>query len=179
MALFETCPHAANDSTPPRTATTYHKVVRVPFTPPKEAARVPPCYHASTCVRCVEGGGAQWNLFDARDIGHFWAQDKYTCFQWAWPNGEAKEQILDESLRLLELRLSAFGFVRVHRRSLVNLRFVRQVKLISSADGARALIVLQDGTRIHASRRGTRLLKKQLLEMGHVRPGRGQRSSAA
>lgn len=178
MAMFETCTHAANDSLPRAQQHVYHKTVRVPFTPPKDAARVPPNYHAAACVRCVEGGGAQWNLFDARDIGHFWAQDKYTCFAWSWPEG-AKEQILDESLRQLETRLAPFGFVRVHRRELVNLRFVRQVKLISSPDGARALIVLQDGTRVHASRRGTRLLKKHLLHLGPSRPCRqGGRSAA-
>lgn len=176
MALFETCSCAANDNRTP--STSYHKVVRVPFTPPQEAARVPPSFHASTCIRCVEGGGSQWNLFDARDIGHFWAQDKYTCFSWAWPDG-AKEQILDESLRQLETRLQAFGFVRVHRAALLNLRFVRQVKLISGPDGARALIVLQDGTRVHASRRGTRLLKKHLLHMGPSRPGRKSARTAA
>lgn len=176
MAMFDTHDRAANDSCLPQHA--YHKVVRVPFTPPKEAGRVPPSFHTSACVRCVEGGGAQWNLFDARDIGHFWAQDKYTCFAWSWPEGQ-KEQILDESLRQLEERLGPFGFVRVHRRELVNLRFVRQVKLISSPDGARALIVLQDGTRIAASRRGTRQLKKHLLHLAAPTPGhRGRRSAA-
>lgn len=173
MALFDSGARSANDA--PMFETTYHKVVHVPFTPPKELGRVPPSFHAATCVRCVEGGGAQWNLFDARDIGHFWAQDKYTCFNWAWPEG-AKEQILDESLRQLETRLHSFGFVRVHRRELVNLRFVRQVKLISSPDGARAVLLLQDGTRIHASRRGTRLLKKHLLQMATPKPVNQSRS---
>jgi hypothetical protein len=143
----------------------YRKVVRVPFTPPRQWGRTPASFSPEACVRCVEGGGSQWNLFDGRDISHFWAQDKYTCFSWHWPEEGAQEQLLDESLKTLETRLSAFGFVRVHRRQLVNLRFVRQVKLISGPDGARALLVMQDGTRIEASRRGTRLLKKHLLRL--------------
>jgi hypothetical protein len=171
MKRFADQAHCLVPHTP---AHAYHRVVRIPFVPPKEQAMIPPAFHEAACVRCVEGGGAQWTLFDARDVGHFFAQDKYTCFLWRWPEGH-KEQILDESLRCLEQRLAPFGFLRIHRQRLVNLRFVRQIKLIGSSDGARAVLRLQDGTLLTASRRGTRLLKQHLLRLA-PKPSKATRS---
>ena len=63
-------------------------------------------------VRVKVGHRIRWFL--AADICRFHASDKYTLF-----SHDGEEHVLDESLNALEQRLG--GFVRVHRKELVNL----------------------------------------------------------
>ena len=103
--------------------------------------------------RLAVRSGASVRLFDAREIGRIWAADKYTAFM-----HEGAEQVLDDSLSQLELRLGAHGFVRVHRAELVNLAWVRA---LHSEDGAVSL-ELRDGQRVSVSRRMVPELKRRL-----------------
>lgn len=97
--------------------------------------------------------GESVRLFDARELGRIFASDKYSVFI-----HEGREQLLDESLSQLELRLSAHGFVRVHRAELVNLAWVRALH----GDSGSMSVELRDGQRVKVSRRMVAELKRRL-----------------
>lgn len=97
--------------------------------------------------------GATLRLFEVREIGRFYASAKYTLFRHG-----GQEQILDDSLSELELRLRDAGFLRVHRSELVNLDWVRA--LHGEAQGA--WLELRDGQRATVSRRMLAEVKRRL-----------------
>lgn len=97
--------------------------------------------------------GTSVHVFDAREIGRFFAADKYTVFV-----HEGEEYLLDESLSALEARLGDHGFVRVHRRELVRLDRIRALH----ADGAAHRLELADGTSVPVSRRSIAELRRRL-----------------
>ncbi|PRQ08533.1 LytR/AlgR family response regulator transcription factor [Enhygromyxa salina] len=97
--------------------------------------------------------GSSVRLFEASEIGRFYASDKYTLFV----HGN-HEQVLDESLSELELRLGDSGFMRVHRSELVNLQWVRALH----GDSHGAWLELRDGQRATVSRRMLGALKRRL-----------------
>jgi two-component system LytT family response regulator len=119
----------------------------------------------ATLARLVGGAGGESSprisarhgsivrIFEAQEIGRFYASDKYTSFQQA-----GQEQILDESLSELELRLQDRTFMRVHRSELVNLTWVRA--LHGEAGGA--WLELRDGQRAIVSRRMLAEVKRRL-----------------
>lgn len=98
-----------------------------------------------------EGGSVR--LFDARELGRIFASDKYSAFV-----HEGREQLLDDSLSQLELRLSAHGFVRVHRAELVNLAWIRALH----GDAGSMSVELRDGQQVKVSRRMVPELKRRL-----------------
>lgn len=124
---------------------------------------------AGAMVRTTEQDGALWHLFDARDVPRFYAQEKYTCFYWHGAAGP-EEHLLADSLDALEVRLSAFAFVRTHRAELVNLRFVRRVALANR--GGPVVVELADGQRAPISRRRLGQVRATLRRMraGHRLP---------
>lgn len=124
---------------------------------------------AGAMVRTTEQDGALWHLFDARDVPRFFAQEKYTCFYWHAASGP-EEHLLADSLDALEVRLSAFAFVRTHRAELVNLRFVRRVALAER--GGPVVVELADGQRAPISRRRLGQVRATLrrLRAGHRLP---------
>jgi DNA-binding LytR/AlgR family response regulator len=97
--------------------------------------------------------GASVRFFDPRAITRFWARDKYTAFQ-----QEGREYLLDESLAQLEERLSAAGFLRIHRAELVNLKHVRA---LHGRDDA-VTVELSDGQTATVSRRFAAQLRRRL-----------------
>ena len=92
-------------------------------------------------------------LFDARDITRFWSSDKYTLFR---AGGE--EHLTEEPLAALAERLTAFGFLRVHRAELVRSDAVRALRII---DGHYELC-LTDGQCARVSRRALPAIKSAL-----------------
>jgi two-component system LytT family response regulator len=104
------------------------------------------------CRICAQEGTST-HLFDARELGRFYASDKYTVFQ-----HEGREYLVEDSLNDLEKRLVPHGFFRVHRAELVNLRRVRT--LHNDAQGA--TLVLADGQVARVSRRLLGELKRAL-----------------
>lgn len=120
---------------------------------------------AGAMVRTTEQDGSQWHLFDARDVARFFAKQKYSCFFFADAQG-AHEHLLVDSLSMLERRLRGFGFVRVHRSELVNLRFLRRL-CINRRHGT-AHVELADGQRAEVSRRRLGQLRDQLRRLSRA-----------
>lgn len=108
---------------------------------------------STSSYRIVSANRRTAKIFDARELTRLWSRDKYTAFI-----ADGEEQLCEESLNALELRLATHGFVRVHRAELVNLRRVRA--LHHSADGAE--LELDDGQRALVSRRALAAVKVAL-----------------
>ena len=154
--------------------------------------RLPLPFRAQAYLRCVERRGLRWEFYDARDVARIWAHNKYACFYAA--TAPKQEQILDETLHNLALRLAPFGFVRVHRGELVNLRFLRAIErrvacpcgfaherahgvrtcsqLAGRARPRRAGLVLElaDGQRVAVSRRFAPHLRRTLEALSAAAP---------
>jgi len=94
-------------------------------------------------------------VFRASEIARFRAADKYTLFAI-----EGTEHVIDESLSALEGRLSAWGFLRVHRGELLQLARIRGVQ----GRGPDVEAELDDGQRVPVSRRRLPALRRRLRE---------------
>lgn len=94
--------------------------------------------------RILARAGKTLQVFDARQISRFYALDKLTAFRL-----DGREYLCDESLVLLERRLSPYGFLRVHRAELIN---VNCIVSVDTSDGLRE-VELSDGQRARVSRR--------------------------
>lgn len=97
--------------------------------------------------------GASVHLFDPREVARFSASGGYTVFR----QGE-QEYLLDESVSALEARLAGLGFVRVHRRELVN---AARVVLLSKRDDD-TIARLDTGEEVVVSRRQVAVLRQKL-----------------
>jgi two-component system, LytTR family, response regulator len=71
--------------------------------------------------------------------------------------------LLRDSIRRLEPRLAAYGFVRVHRSALVNLARVRELRRPTQREWC---LVLEDGTELPISRRLRPDIQRQLGRLG-------------
>jgi two-component system LytT family response regulator len=71
-----------------------------------------------------------------------------------------KEYLVSLRLSDLELRLKSSGFLRIHRSHLINLELIT---LIEPYDTARVQVTLKSGTRLIASRTGSKLLRDLAL----------------
>jgi two-component system LytT family response regulator len=71
-----------------------------------------------------------------------------------------KEYLVSLRLSDLELRLKSSGFLRIHRSHLINLELIT---LIEPYDTARVQVTLKSGTRLVASRTGSKLLRDLAL----------------
>jgi len=74
-----------------------------------------------------------------------------------------KSYLLRDSIRRLEPRLAAHGFVRVHRSALVNLARVRELRRPTQRDW---YLVLENGTELPVSRRLRPEIQRQLGRLG-------------
>ena len=87
-------------------------------------------------------------FLETSEICFFKATDKYVAV-----HTETESFLIDESLNLLERRLAANDFVRIHRSALVNWRFLGEV--VRETGGAyRVRMKDQKGTRLAVSRSG-------------------------
>jgi two-component system LytT family response regulator len=100
--------------------------------------------------------GAKVTLVEPAAIIFCRAEDKYAVLYTA--DGE---HIVDRTLDELEKSLDPESFLRVHRSTLVNLSFVRD---LTSIEGGRFVITLKDaaGSQVYASRSGARMLRERL-----------------
>lgn len=94
-------------------------------------------------------------LIDADEIDWIEAQDYHAVL-----HAGAKDYRVRESLSALETRVDPAHFVRVHRRALVRLDQVRELK--TEAEGSEAAVVLRDGTGLPVSRRRLAQVKSLL-----------------
>jgi DNA-binding LytR/AlgR family response regulator len=103
--------------------------------------------------RVTACAGGVVRVFAASQISRFRAADKYTVFAI-----DGVEHLIEQSLGELELALSPWGFMRVHRGELVQASRIRALHL----RGDTPEIELDDGQRVRVSRRMLPALKKRL-----------------
>jgi len=89
------------------------------------------------------------------DIARLEACDDYVAIH----VGE-RRYLVHVRLKEFESLLDSRNFVRVHRSHMVNLE---QVKALTRYDGARFQVELRDGTRVVASRSGSKLLREMII----------------
>ena len=71
---------------------------------------------------------------------------------------DGRNYSLDDSIVSLATRLRDWGFVRIHRAEMVNLRHVKALRRVDDT----TVVDLEDGQRAVVSRRRVRTLKKAL-----------------
>lgn len=107
----------------------------------------------SAAPRLAARDGNRVHLFDVAAITRLSAQDKYVVLL-----HDGREFLLDDSLAVLEARLAAHGFVRIHRAELVNVAAV--VAIVGESGQAR--VELRDGQSAPVSRRELPALRRRL-----------------
>jgi two-component system LytT family response regulator len=124
------------------------------------AASPPPLAELIEMVRAPRGPqriasrlGDRVTLLELDGISYFRASDRLT---YAVSGG--RDHVVDETLAALERRLDPSLFVRIHRNTLVNLRFVAELR----GDGAGLVAVLKDETQLQVARDRVRVLKERL-----------------
>ena len=101
--------------------------------------------------------GDRIKYIELNKITRFFSEDKLTFAATA----EGKNHIVDYTITELERRLSAGDFVRIHRSTLVNLRFVNE---LHRWFGGKMLIRMNDQNRteLKVAREKTAILKQRL-----------------
>ena len=101
--------------------------------------------------------GDRTQLIDLAAVSHFIAAEKVTYAVVA-----GRRQIVDYSLRDLELRLDPRQFLRIHRSIVVNLTFVEEIEQHGGGP-ARARLRDGEGTQLPIARERLRELKDRLV----------------
>ena len=107
----------------------------------------------ASATRVVSSARGTVRFFDARGLTRFWSSDKYTVFV-----ADGEEHLIEEPLAMLEERLAAHGFLRVHRAELIRLDAVKSLR---SDDGLHE-VTLSDGQVAKVSRRSLGPVKTAL-----------------
>jgi two-component system LytT family response regulator len=107
----------------------------------------------SAPARLAARQGARVSLIEPASIIFCRAEDKYAVVYTA-----GGEHVVDRTIEDLARTLDPARFLRIHRGTLVNLDFVKD---LTAVDGGRFVVALKDdrGTKLHASRAGARLLR--------------------
>lgn len=100
--------------------------------------------------------GERIHILDLKNVTHFFAQDKLT-----YAATEGKNYVVDHTVAELEQKLDPRQFCRIHRSSLLNLAWAREV---DAWFGGRVLVRLKDakGTELQVARERAQELKKRL-----------------
>lgn len=109
--------------------------------------------NAHSVPKVMTQTGSEWRFFPALDISHFRALDKYVSFE-----DGGQEHLTTESLKRLALRLGPWGFLQIHRATLVNMANVARV--YRHATGYR--VVLRCGQEMPVARRAMQRLRTAL-----------------
>lgn len=99
----------------------------------------------SAARRLIIGTAASDLVVDVADIAWIEADDYYAAV-----HSRGRRHLVRESLASLEARLDRRQFVRAHRRAIVNLAEVREIRSQSSGE---SFLVLNDGSQLPLSRR--------------------------
>ncbi|MBZ5623145.1 MAG: LytTR family DNA-binding domain-containing protein [Acidobacteriia bacterium] len=100
--------------------------------------------------------GERIHILDLKNVTHFFAQDKLT-----YAATEGKNYVVDHTVAELERKLDPRQFCRIHRSSLLNLTWAREV---DAWFGGRVLVRLKDAkaTELQVARERVQELKKRL-----------------
>lgn len=100
--------------------------------------------------------GERIYILDLKNVTHFFAQDKLT-----YAATEGKNYVVDHTVTELENKLDPRQFCRIHRATLLNLAWAREV---DAWFGGRVLVRLKDakGTELQVARERAQELKKRL-----------------
>ena len=100
--------------------------------------------------------GEKIQIIELAKVTHFFSQDKLT-----YAATEGKNYVVDHAVNDLETRLDPRQFFRIHRATLLNLAWVREV---DAWLGGRVLVRLKDakGTQLQVARERSQELKKRL-----------------
>jgi two-component system LytT family response regulator len=100
--------------------------------------------------------GDRIQILELAKVTHFFAQDKLT-----YAAAESKNYVVDHTVSELELKFDPRRFCRIHRATLLNLAWVREV---DAWFGGRMLVRLKDakGTELQVARDRVAGLKKHL-----------------
>jgi len=100
--------------------------------------------------------GERMHILDLAKVTHFFAQDKLT-----YAATETRNYVVDHTVADLERKLDPRHFCRIHRSTLVNLAWVKEV---DAWFGGRAIVRLKDSksTELQAARDRTAELRKRL-----------------
>ena len=106
--------------------------------------------------RIASRAGERIQIIDLATVTHFFSQDKLT-----YDATESKNYVIDHAVGDLEGRLDPRQFFRIHRATLLNLAWVREVYAWL---GGRVLVRLKDakGTQLQVARDRATELKKRL-----------------
>jgi two-component system LytT family response regulator len=106
--------------------------------------------------RIASRAGERIQIIDLANVAHFFSQDKLT-----YAATESKNYVIDHAVGDLEGRLDPRQFFRIHRATLLNLAWVREVYAWL---GGRVLVRLKDakGTQLQVARDRATELKKRL-----------------
>ena len=95
--------------------------------------------------RIIIGAAGSDLVLDVADISWIEADDYYAAV-----HSRGRRHLVRESLASLEARLDSRQFVRAHRRAIVNLAEVREIRSQSAGE---SLLILNDGSQLPLSRR--------------------------
>ena len=100
--------------------------------------------------------GERIHILDLKNVTHFFAQDKLT-----YAATEGKNYVVDHTVSELEQKLDPRQFCRIHRATLLNLIWAREV---DAWFGGRVLVRLKDAkaTELQVARERAQELKKRL-----------------
>jgi len=100
--------------------------------------------------------GDRTRILELAGVTHFFAQEKLT-----YAAAEGKNHVVDHTISDLELKLDPRHFFRIHRSTLLNLAWVKE---LDAWFGGRALVRLKDAkaTELQVSRERVQELKKRL-----------------
>jgi DNA-binding LytR/AlgR family response regulator len=100
--------------------------------------------------------GDRIHILDLAEVTHFFAQEKLT-----YAAAEGKSHVVDHTVSDLEQKLDPHCFFRIHRSTLLNLAWVKE---LDAWFGGRVLVRLKDakGTELQVARERVQELKKRL-----------------
>jgi two-component system, LytTR family, response regulator len=98
--------------------------------------------------------GDRVEFVDVADVTHFYAKDKLTFAVTA-----AKHHALDFSIAELETRLPPHRWLRIHRATLLNAEFVKE---LFPWFGGKLIVRLKDGTELQVARDRAAVVRARL-----------------
>jgi two-component system LytT family response regulator len=140
----------------PQLARALDKIERRQSPPPEWRAVLAALKHSDYPERIASRVGERVHILELAKVTHFFARDKLT-----YAAVEGKNYVVDHTVADLEEKLDPRQFCRIHRATLLNLSWVREV---DAWFGGRVLVRLKDakGTELPASRERVAELKKRL-----------------